>query len=1155
MSDIAKTDIGSWKPFLLYFIFIAIPFLGYHFYRLQKDQKWKRNILREIQTTILKYHIKFSGLITIYHLILTSVLALYFIQSIFQNLKIAVDLSYYTKTSIKTYQAYDAIQSGEYDYSYYNVKNYQYTTTRPGLETETASGTGTRRRLDSSYDDLVVVYHTGSWKNVLTSDLLIDICLTEMNVLSELTKCVGSDESSMIQLIFTPDCQYRTSYEESLYLFGLEENSPYVENNVNPNDPISHVLISYFSVTCSLSLSDVNSAVDASTVGHIHINYAQTDLIIEAFLSSGLHDIKLSVVAVIICYVILSISLHFNFFFAGITILCILLALVIAVGLLPAYGYDYLSAFNVLAIFVITGVGSDAILIFISSWHKYFKADLSKRIGFTMDSSPDLETILLKSYGSTAPALLFTVSTTVLSFMSNLVSPIIVVSQLGAFMGSSMMLYFIFLHLIAIPCWISVVRLKKNLTFYLKRHHQARWGAGIEHSTTMLIENRSPEWTGKEYENTPIDMCLMGCFTCLLWCMGEKDLEVGDGEPMSPTTRLSNIFVGITPGGFSDDDKNNDCSIDATAFSFESNPPQNFPSAPPIPGSPRSFESSPDENDEVVTVSDSTAPDTVRLSTKKVIPRQSIWLGCGGLVAVIVGLFGFLFLMFSIVQTDWGLPLIFPKKDNISGLMYVAIHYKPDILSLSSDGESSNPPIVVHEPTASPTSSPSGFATSNPTHSPTFLLTRSPTISPTSSPTKSFITNQPTLQPTTISNVPTLSPTHSPTDMPAGDSVDYTDYTVDICYGLGIKTHSIDSDATAKFDASSFAKYAETSFLSDAQVFCEYLSTNRKKMELQTPDNECLYNSLMAVSSENISIYDRVFLWMNEDRNRYRYVGAELPDNSTQGNFGKQKTLLLTWICQPLDCRANISSFFDDPNHAIKMIDRWDHALYDKGDPGASSMSVSTLTSSDAWLFPVLSQSLVTALIQSSLISFLGCLSLLLLTTKNLKLVFLIGLSMFLIIVLSLTAHALSFSNTINLIDVVVLISFIGIIIDYPTHMAFHYQHDITQTTDRNSDMTNGSGSAHTSTGADAHHQKHKNSFTYMRFSLVGPAFTTICSAVPLLFAEFTLISKAGEYVVILTLVTYVFVALIMPTLLRFEYESVLIPTTLSSKIGKIFTS
>lgn len=1140
-NGVETTDIGSWKPFLLYFILILIPLLLFHFYQVHKGQRWKN-----IQRTILQYHIQFSGLITIYHLLLTAILAFYFIQIILQNLKIAVDLSYYTKTSIKTYQAYDAIQSGQYDYSYYNVKNYQYSTSHRSPHGSHGSHRRARidsqenqkRRLSSSnYDDLVVVYHTGSWNNVLTSDLLIDICFTEKNLLFKLSDCIGSDESSMIEVIFTPDCQYRTSYEESLYLFGLEENSPYVENNVNPNDPISHILISYFSVTCSLSLSKVNSAVDDATVGHIHINYAQTDLIIEAFLSSGLHDIKLSAIAVIICYVILSISLHFNFFFAGITILCILLALVIAVGLLPAYGYDYLSAFNVLAIFVITGVGSDAILIFISSWHKYFQVDVDRRVGLSLESSPDLESILLKSYGSTAPALIFTVSTTVLSFMSNLVSPIIVVSQLGAFMGSSMMLYFIFLHLIAIPCWISIVRLKKNLTFYLKRHQQSRWGAGIENSTTMLIENRTPEWTVKE--NSSLDDCLIGFFKCLLWCVGEKSLTMSDEA--IPTSRVSNIFVGVTPGGFSDD-KNVGCSLDATAFSFESTHAlpeylQNISNH----GSPRSFESSP-ENDEVVTVSDSTAPDTVRLSTRKVVPRQPLWLGCGGLMFVIFALFGVLLLMLSVIQTDWGLPLIFPKKDNISGLMYVAIHYKPDILSLSSNGESSNPPIVVHEPTLFPTISPS-TTTTNPTIYPTILPSFSPTT--TSSPT---VTKQPTQDPTTSPTFPsTMSPTPFPTDVPS-NHVDYTDYTVDACYGLGIKTHSIDSDATANFDATSFAKYAETSFLSDTQLFCNYLSENRKKMELRTPDSECLYNSLMAVSSENISIYDRIFLWMNEDRSRYRYVGAEVPENKTEGNFGKQKTLLLTWICQPFDCRANVSSFFDDPNHAITMIDRWDHALYDKGDPGASSMGVHTLTSSDAWLFPVLSKSLVTALIQSSMISFLGCLCLLLLSTWNMKLMLLIGLSMFFIIVIALTAHALSFSNTINLIDVVVLISFIGIIIDYPTHMAFHYQHDITQT-DRDSGMTNESI---TSTTA---HQKHKNSFTYMRFSLVGPAFTTICSAIPLLFAEFTLISKAGEYVVILTLVTYIFVALIMPTLLRLEYESVIIPTTLFSKISRVFAS
>jgi hypothetical protein len=1104
-------DIGAWKPILFYFLLISFPLFLYHIFRLQKYQQWN-SFFRQFQYTIPKYLVYFSGAITTYHLLLTLLLTFYFVQLLLNNLKVAVDLSYYTKTSIKTYQAYDAIQSGEYDYSYYTVKNYQLTADggREGLEEDTEG----RRRL-SSHDDLVVVYHTATWKNVLTSDLLIDICQTEKNFIAELSGCIGADESSMIALIFTPDCQYRTSYEESLYLFGLEENSQYVENNVNPNDPVSHILVSYLSVTCSLKLSEVNSAVSQSTVGHIHINYAQTDLIIEAFLNSGLHDIKLSVIAVLICYVILSVSLHFNFFFAGVTILCILLALTIAIGLLPAFGYDYLSAFNVLAIFVITGVGSDAILIFISAWHKYYQEEYDSCTSSSVREI-DLETIFIKSYRSTAPALIFTVATTVLSFMSNLVSPIIVVSQLGAFMGSSMLLYFIFLHLIAIPTWISLVRLKKSLSLYIKRHQQARWGAGIENSSTMLIEEQSPEWSASKEESL-YDDCLMGCFKGMLWCLGEKSADLFD-ENVTAVLHSSPIIFGIDEARLSSCKKARDVdqSLDVTAFSLDSShyDGTSVGQGRPLGEFPNHHDA--DEED-VVTVTDSSAPDSVRYSKKNASTRQPMWLGCGGLALVIMTLFGVLFLLLALLRTDWGLPLIFPKKDNISGLMYVAVHYKPDILSLSSDGESSNPPIVVYEPTAHPTLAPN-----------------LPTVSPTTPSPTSFSTLHPTFR-----------PTPAPTDLDSNDdNTGYTDYSVDVCYGLGIKTHSIDSDATAKFNADSFASYVETSFLADTQLLCTYLSDNRKKLEVTTPENECLYDSLMAVSSdESMSIYDRIYLWMQEDKNRYRYVGAEVPENKSQGNFGKYKTLSLTWVCQPFDCRANVSSFFDDPDHAIMMIDRWDHAVYDKGDPYASQMGVSTLTSSDAWLFPVLSKSLVKALLQSSMISFLGCLGLLLLSTWNLKLVMLIGLSMFFIIVISLTAHALSFSNTINLIDVVVLISFIGIIIDYPTHMAFHYQHDIAHS-ERESFISSRSG------GEGLTEQtKHQHSFNYMRKSLIGPAFTTICSAIPLLFAEFTLISKAGEYVVILTLVTYAFVTLLMPTLLRMEKETVLIPPQLITKL------
>ena len=94
--------------------------------------------------------------------------------------------------------------------------------------------------------DLVAIYHSSSssWNNVLTSELIIDICLAEKKFLSS-QSCIGTEVSSLIQSVMTENCEYRRSFEETRLAFGLEENVIYVQDNVNANNPKSAVVISW----------------------------------------------------------------------------------------------------------------------------------------------------------------------------------------------------------------------------------------------------------------------------------------------------------------------------------------------------------------------------------------------------------------------------------------------------------------------------------------------------------------------------------------------------------------------------------------------------------------------------------------------------------------------------------------------------------------------------------------------------------------------------------------------------------------------------------------------------------------------------------------------------------------------------------------------
>lgn len=386
-----------------------------------------------------------------------------------------------------------------------------------------------------------------------------------------------------------------------------------------------------------------------------------------------------------------------------------------------------------------------------------------------------------------------------------------------------------------------------------------------------------------------------------------------------------------------------------------------------------------------------------------------------------------------------------------------------------------------------------------------------------------------------------------PTSLAQRAAVGNTLYTVYICYGIDIKQENVDSEPKAKVNAESFANYAEEGgLLKDLQTLCDYLAAEKIYMEVAMLSGDCIYDQLMAVTADDdrdIDIFERIGLWMVEDKERLFQVGVEeTGEGVVSGNYGEDLDLWLTWICQPISCRADVSSFFNDPEHALTMIDRWDHAMYKVGSDSADDMDVVPLTGSDAWLFPLLSSRIVSSIYVSSAISFMGCLILIFLATRNFKLSLLIGIGMSFVLVTSLLLHAVFFSSVIDLIDIIVLISFVGIIVDYPTHMAFHYEQDL-----RLRMLLAKGGVQHEDgqggiTAQQEEDNFHKHAFGYMRLALIGPAITTIFSAVPLLFAEFSILSKAGEYVVIMCVCTYVYVAFLMPTILRLVGECTFIP-------------
>ena len=91
-----------------------------------------------------------------------------------------------------------------------------------------------------------------------------------------------------------------------------------------------------------------------------------------------------------------------------------------AAATIPLWHYGSFSAFNVMSLFILLGVGANSVLLFGSAFRKYIPPGT---IGTPRQ--------VLKAYNSVGIAILFVTTAACLSLFSKLASPVIVISQLG----------------------------------------------------------------------------------------------------------------------------------------------------------------------------------------------------------------------------------------------------------------------------------------------------------------------------------------------------------------------------------------------------------------------------------------------------------------------------------------------------------------------------------------------------------------------------------------------------------------------------------------------------------------------------------------------------------------------------------------------------
>eukprot|EP01039_Chlorochromonas_danica_P001927 gene1927-2105_t len=424
-----------------------------------------------------------------------------------------------------------------------------------------------------------------------------------------------------------------------------------------------------------------------------------------------------------------------------------------------------------------------------------------------------------------------------------------------------------------------------------------------------------------------------------------------------------------------------------------------------------------------------------------------------------------------------GIPKIFPTSSNLGKEMRILEKYKNDLLESHISGAGLST-VVFQAPTARPTAAPSG-------------VTRSPSARPTYAPT-------------------TQAPPQS------------VNYQIRGCWGINADLDDPDDIAEGEFDFDSFAPYVSKGGLpSDMQALCNYVDSNRHYLSVVSEWNatkDCIY-------SPYIRVYNSLPNSLKTYVNAFTVWGKQDTANSySVGYFSQSNTTSPVWVCANFSVVSNISSIGGDPGEVKQVRDRWKSAFADHATTSASSYGVPVITSSPAFTYPLLSHTQADFLkicLAATIVGFVGLLFIF--TLSDFGLTVFGSLSIFTTLSVSLCLHIFFSSDEIDLWDIVVLQSIMLIVVDFPVYLIEEYM------------SARAFADKQTTTAIDkvlspALARTNKN----MRWAIVAPIILMVCSSIPALFAKLEILARAGEYIIIVTLVSTIMTIFIQPYLLAF---------------------
>lgn len=1051
--------------------------------------------------------IKMAPLVAFGNLLWLALLTLNQASYMRSNLHWKKSLQYYTNVNLGDFNAMNAINYAQVQFSY-NTKQWSDST---GVLPD-------RRRLQSQVGStMTLTYHTSDWSNLLNDTMLTKVCHVEKELQS--VSCLSGVQYTTIvdNFVNRTTCQPYANFTTNIYAAGNTDNRRFVADNTTEGNLESPVLLSYYDQTSCTTLSpdDMYDALNsrASKYG-LMVSYTQSDLNEEDFSNAAHDSVYYLIAAGFVTFVCLVFSVR-GFWVPIVTMGCILAAMINATAMLPLMGFEGFSVYNGAGALLVMIYAASSVMTFSSAWRKIVKLN-------TRPTPKDI----VGAYQTSGQIITYVMLVSQFCFYSLTASPVQFMKQFGAFTGLSIVSFYLYFHYVVMTHWVLASKflipkkLYQSARDWKHDHCQCckaidEWCVSDGWAAAMVAANKKHE--DKEYQDEEED--------------DEDEYDEDGGARRRKNSRRSEYEEGgtvvadvqvINPNTPMDSFRPGD---DVSTVMSRSQHQQSrfnpetgsvYSQAIPIEAAPfdgeGKHEEGEDEEDEEEDGSQKDDRGEGEEEEEEESGGRGIWGWCKGkrpikvigaimLTMTVVALIVVYVVSLPYMSLDMGLPDQIDGDTNIGQQYKIMAYYKSDLFQEKL---------------------PANYALKRseaPTRAPTRLPTRAPTRRPTRNPTF-----QPTSSVTQISAMPTASP-----------AVRYVDYTVYTCWGLSPKKSEHDGVPMAKVDGTAFLRYAragQNGLVSDMQAWCSYVADNRHDLSVspEWSSGDCIYSQYMFNTNYLRPVFQTPSIqWTTVAATSYTagsLIG--IMTNSTNENPNP------VYVCGNFSLRSYVDDIHDHQDDIRKVRDTWDAAFRREGGKKAQQFGIPLMMSSPAFTYPVLDainqEAALSKIIALPLVFFAFLLWILTLADVGLTLFGALGIFVILSVMVCLVAFFVS--PDLDLFDVMLICGVLTIIVDFPVHSIGEYM-NARAYVDKQLLLIETNGAKQFDderriTPAISLTSKH------IRHAIVVPAMLYVFTGIPMLMADFEIYHKVGTYVVIVGVLSFVFVYFFQPYLLAF---------------------